>query len=144
MMEVTWTGKTSDEGPSFRVKNVSPKTILYGKIGVYFYDKKGKQLEVPVTSKDPEAKPKPFHSCSGNMFAGVMKPDETANITFSCVKAKHVPEGTAAIEAEMQVVGFADASEKTTDVYWQNKDLTPDERPKGGTKATKPIKAKKK
>src|SRR5262245_22010047 len=46
MMEVAWTGKIADEGPSFRVTNKSELTILYGKILVYFYDKAGKQLEV--------------------------------------------------------------------------------------------------
>ena len=32
MMEVTWTGKMTDTGPSFRVVNKSPSVILYGKI----------------------------------------------------------------------------------------------------------------
>src|SRR5262245_31038968 len=39
MMEVTWTGKMTDKGPSFRVINKSPAVILYGKMIVYFYDK---------------------------------------------------------------------------------------------------------
>ena len=68
------------------------------------------------------------------IFSGVMKPGEKAVITFSCVEKKHVPEGTAAIEAEMQVVGFADASEKKADTYWKNTDITPDARKKGGVK----------
>jgi hypothetical protein len=63
-----------------------------------------------------------------------MKAGEKAVLTFSCVKKDHVPEGTAAIEAEMQMVGFTDASGGKADTYWRNKDLAPDTRPKGGTK----------
>jgi hypothetical protein len=128
-MEVTWTGKLADDGPSFRVVNKSPSVILYGRLVAYFYDKSGKQFEV----KDG-GKTLPFKSCTGNLFSGVMKPAEKAVITFSCLKKEHVPEGTAAIEAEMQVVGFADASERKSEYYWRNPDLTPDARPKGGKK----------
>jgi hypothetical protein len=128
MMEVTWTGKTDDKGPSFRVTNKSKLPILYGKIVVYFYDKAGKQLEVT------EGKARPAHSCSGNLFGGVMKPAEKAVITFSCVEKKHIPEGAAAIEGELQIVGFADATEKKSEYYWRNSDLVPDARPKGGVK----------
>ncbi|MBK7579333.1 MAG: hypothetical protein IPI67_03920 [Myxococcales bacterium] len=131
MMEVTWTGKQTDTGPSFRVVSKSKLEILYGKVAVYFYDKAGKQLEVKV---EGEGKGKPMQVCSGNIFDGPMKPAEKAVITFSCVKAKHVPEGTAAIEAEMEVVGFSDASSKKNEFYWQNKELTPDARPKGKKK----------
>lgn len=131
MMVVTWTGKTDDKGPHFSVTNKSPNVILYGKIAVYFYDKAGKQLEV----KDPAGgKPKPYQSCSGNMFSGVMKAGEKAVLTFSCVPQKSVPEGTAAVEAEMEMVGFTDASEKKIEYYWRNSDLAPDTRPKGGAK----------
>jgi hypothetical protein len=80
-------------------------------------------------------KPVPFRICSGKIFGGVMKPAEKAVLTFSCVKKEHVPEGTAAIEAEMPMVGYADAAdEKKVDFYWRNADLTPDARKKGGTK----------
>ena len=132
MMEVAWTGKTDEKGPQFRVKNNGTAVILYGKIAVYFYDKAGKQLEV----KDPTnpSKPAPYHQCSGNMFGGVMKGGEKAVLWFSCVKKEHVPEGTAAIEAEFPMVGFADATEKKSEYYWKNADLTPDARPKGGIK----------
>jgi hypothetical protein len=129
-MEVTWTGKTDDKGPWFRVINKTQTTILYGKIAVYFYDKAGKQLEV----KDPGAttpKPKPFHTCFGMMFAGVVKPAEKIVVQISCVGKQVVPEGTAAIEAEMQTVGYADASEKKIEYYWRNPDLAPDARKKG-------------
>jgi hypothetical protein len=129
-MEVQWTGKTTDAGPSFRVINKSTATILYGKIVVYFYDKAGKQLEV----KEPTGKNRPNHTCTGNLFGGVMKPAEKAVINFSCVKKDHVPEGTDKIEAEMQMVGFADATEKKSEYFWRNSDLTPDARPKGGVK----------
>lgn len=141
MMEVTWTGKMDDKGPSFRVVNKSQATILFGKIAVYFYDKAGKQLEVPDTkagaSSEGDAKSpktKPFHTCSGNMFGGVMKGGEKAVITFSCVKKAHVPEGAAAIEAEMQMVGFTDETEKKISSYWRNNDLAPEQRKKGGIK----------
>lgn len=136
MMTVRWT-KTDDKGPSFSIKNIGSATILFGKIAVYFYDKSGKQLD--AASSDPAAtgdagKGRPFHSCGGNMFQGVMKPGEKAVITFSCVAKANVPAGATAIEAEMQWVGFSDASEKKVDVYWRNPDLTPDVRKKGGVK----------
>ena len=133
MMDAAWTGKTDDKGPYFKVTNKSPSTILYGKIAVYFYDKTGKQLDVMDTAATPP-KPVPYRTCAGNIFSGVMKPAEKAVLTFSCVKKEHVPDGTTAIEAELQTVGFADATEKKVDFYWTNKDLVPDARKKGGVK----------
>jgi hypothetical protein len=134
MMDAQWSGKTDDKGPFFKITNKSPSTILYGKIAVYFYDKAGKQLDVQDTAATPP-KAVPYRTCSGNIFSGVMKPAEKATIQFSCVKKEHVPEGTVAIEAELQAVGFADAaSDKKVDFYWTNKDLTPDVRKKGGVK----------
>jgi hypothetical protein len=130
MMEVAYTGKTTDEGPKFSVTNRSKLPILYGSIAVYFYDKKGKQLEVTAGEK---AKPKQV--CSGNIFAGAVKPDEKIYVFFSCVKKSHVPEGTETIEAEIQTVGFANAEGNQNEFYWKNPDLVPDERPKGGLKA---------
>ena len=133
VMEVTWTGKTNDSGaPSFRVVNKSKLVILFGKIVVYFYDKAGKQLEVPAGSS---GKPRQHQDCSGNIFGGVMQPAEKAVINFSCVGKSSVPEGAAAIEGEIQVAGFADAEGKKSEFYWKNEELTPDERPKGGIKA---------
>lgn len=132
MMEVTWNGKMGDTGPSFRVINKSKLVILYGKVVVYFYDKAGKQLDVPAGAS---GKPRQHQDCSGNIFGGVMNPGEKAVITFSCVNKSHVPEGTAAVEAEMRVVGFADAEGKRSEFYWKNDELTPDTRPKGGIKS---------
>jgi hypothetical protein len=131
-MTVRWT-KTDDKGPNFSIKNVGSKTILYGRIVVYFYDKAGKQLDVKDDSETPP-KTLPSETCSGNFFQGVMKPGESAVLTFSCVPKKSIPDGTATIEAEMQMVGFADSTEKKNDFYWRNPDLTPDVRPKGGIK----------
>jgi hypothetical protein len=136
MMEVTWNNKIDDKGPIFRVINKSPEVILHGKVVVYFYDKAGKQLEIPAPAGS-SGKAKPYQTCSGAIFGGIMKPAEKAFFNFSCVKKTHVPEGTTAIEAEMQMVGFADASEKAVDYYWRNAELTPDERKKGGIKAKK-------
>jgi len=135
MMDAKWNGKIDDEkGPFFNVVNKSPSPILYGKIVVYFYDKDGKQLEVK-NNAGANAKPLPYLICSGaNLFQGVMKVKESALLTFSCVSKSHVPEGTTAIEGELETVGFADASEKKIDFYWSNKDLAPDVRPKGGVK----------
>lgn len=132
LMTVKWT-KTDDKGPNFSIKNVGKTTILYGRIAVYFYDKGGKQIEVADNGETPP-KMQPYHSCSGNFFQGVMKPGESATLTFSCVPKKTIPDGTATIESEMQMVGFADASEKKIDFYWRNMDLTPSARPKGGVK----------
>lgn len=128
LMEVTWTGKMTDTGPSFRVVNKSKLVILYGKLAVYFYDKAGKQLEV----KGAGGKAQPNQPCSGNVFGGVMNPGEKAVITFSCVKKDSVPEGTVSVEAEMQTVGFADSSGKKVEFYWRNAELTPDTRAKAG------------
>jgi hypothetical protein len=132
IMKVKWT-KTDDKGPSFSIKNTGKITILYGKIAVYFYDKGGKQLDVLDDSETPP-KPRPYLTCGGNFFQGVMKPAESATLTFSCVPKGIVPDGTKTIEGEMQMVGFADSTEKKNDFYWRNADLTPNQRPKGGTK----------
>lgn len=132
MMEVKWK-KTGENGPSFAVTNKSPLVIVYGKIAVYFYDKAGKKLDVTDESVSPP-KTRSYHTCSGNFFGGVMNPAEREVLTFSCVPKKVVPEGTATTEAEMQTVGFADASGKKVDFYWRNSDLAPDSRPKGGVK----------
>jgi|SRR6185503_11894773 len=136
MMAVKWTGKMHDEGPKFEVINKTKKQILYGSVAVFFYDKAGKQLQVTHGGK-----PRPMQICSGNIFAGAVKPDEKIFVFFSCVKKDHVPEGTKAIEAEMKMVGFADESGTKNEYYWSNLDLIPDERPKGGLK---PKSAKKK
>jgi len=125
MMTVQWTGKMGDNGPSFRVTNTSKLDILYGKIAVYFYDKKGKQLEVSDGDKKV-----PMKTCAGNIFDGAMKAGEKAVITFSCVKKATVPEDTDAIQAEIEVVGFTDESGKKNDFFWRNKELAPDARPK--------------
>lgn len=132
LMTVKWT-KTDDKGPNFSIKNTGKITIIYGKIVVYFYDKAGKQLELKDESETPP-KMKQFHVCSGSFFQGVMKPGESATLTFSCVPKKIIPDGTATIEAEMQTVGFADSTEKKIDFYWRNPDLSPAARPKGGPK----------
>lgn len=130
MMEVKWTGKTTDEGPKFQIINKTKKSILFGSVAAYFYDKAGKQLQVTHGGK-----PRPMQICSGNIFAGAVKPEEKIYVFFSCVKKDHVPEGTAAIEAEIKTVGFADESGEKNEYYWSNLDLVPDERPKGGIKS---------
>jgi hypothetical protein len=131
LMDVKWK-KTDDSGPSFAITNKSQLVILYGKIAVYFYDKSGKQLDVQDDSTPP--KPRPYHTCAGKFFGGVMKPAEKAVLTFSCVPKSVIPDGTATIEAEMQWVGFADPTRKKIDFYWRNSDIAPDARPKGGVK----------
>lgn len=135
MMEVKWTGKTENEGPKFSVTNKTKKSILFGSVAAYFYDKKGKQLQVTHGGK-----PRAMQLCSGNIFAGAVKPEEKIFVFFSCIKKDHIPEGTAAIEAEIKTVGFADESGEKNEYYWSNLDLVPDERPKGGIK----VKGKKK
>jgi hypothetical protein len=129
MMEVTYTGKTTDQGPKFSIVNKADQQILFGSLAVYFYDKAGKQLQTAGE------KPKPMQVCSGNIFAGAVKPGEKIFMFFSCVKKEHVPEGTVTIEAEVKTVGFADEEGKKNEFYWSNPDLVPNERPKGGSKA---------
>jgi hypothetical protein len=137
MMTVQWK-KTGDSGPSFAVTNKGKLVIVWGKIAVYFYDKAGKQLDVASTDDSAQgaqgAKSKKFHTCSGQFFGGIMNPAEREVLTFSCVPKTIVPDGTSSIEAEMQMVGFADTTGKKIDFYWRNSDLTPDARPKGGVK----------
>jgi hypothetical protein len=131
LMTVEATGKADDKGnPQFRVVNKHSATILYGMVAVYFYDKAGKQLEV----KDSLGAMKKHIGCGGNIFGGVMKPNEKAVVSFSCIKKEHVPEGTATTEAEITMVGFSDADGKKSEFYWKNADLVPDERKKGGVK----------
>ncbi len=130
MMEVKWNNKMDDKGPFFSVTNVGPLVTLYGKLAVFFYDKDGKLIEI----KDPAAPDKklPFHTCSGKIFGGTMKPKENFTIQFSCVKKEQVPEGAVAIEGELITVGFADASGEKIDFYWSNPELAPADRKKGG------------
>jgi hypothetical protein len=131
LMTAEATGKADEKGnPQFRVVNKHSATILYGKVTAYFYDKAGKQLEV----KNPDGKAFKHIGCGGNIFGGVMKPNEKAVVSFSCIKKDQVPEGTATTEAEISVVGFADAEGKKSEFYWKNDDLVPDERKKGGVK----------
>lgn len=134
MMTVEWTGKMTDKGPEFRVTNNAKLEVLYGQLMVYFYDKAGKQLEVPASG---ETKARPAQKCTGNIFAGPMKPGEKARLTFSCVNKSHVPDGTEHVEGEMRMVGFTAASGNKSDTYWRNEDIAPDERPKGGVKPKK-------
>lgn len=126
-MEATWTGKITDEGPSFKIVNKTKLEILYGHVFVYFYDKDGKQLVVP--GEDAKRKKQ---GCGGNIFAGPMKAGETAVLWFSCVAKKHVPEGATKIEAELKTVGFTAPGGGKSDTFWQNADLAPDDRPLGG------------
>ena len=130
MMEVAYTGKTTDEGPKFSVINKSKNPILFGSLVAYFYDKAGKQLEVTA-----DGKPRPMQVCSGRIFAGAVKPGEKIFMFFSCVKKSHVPEGTATVQAEVKTVGFTDDAGRESIFYWSNPELTPTERPKGGLKA---------
>jgi hypothetical protein len=129
MMDAKWSGKMRKSGPLFRVKNTSKLEISYGIIFVYFYDKAGKQ----ITMDDGDEK-RSFRSCGGKIFGGAMKPGEKVGLYFSCVKKKHVPEGTTAIEAELKMVGFTAKSGTNADTFWRNKDLVPVKRPKGGIK----------
>ncbi len=132
-MEVKWK-KTDDKGPTFNVVSKSKLVILYGKMAVYFYDKSGKQIDTKEAIEGSE-KTHAYHICSGsNIFGGVMKPGEAALLTMSCMKKSNIPDGTATIEAEMPVVGFADSTQKKNDFYWRNVELTPEDRPKGGIK----------
>src|SRR6187551_3926691 len=125
MMEVTYTGKTTDEGPKFSVINKSKNPILYGSLVAYFYDKAGKQLEVTT-----DGKPHPMQVCSGRIFAGAVKPGEKIFMFFSCVKKAHVHEGTATVQAEVKTVGFTDDAGKESLFYWSNPELAPNQRPK--------------
>ena len=129
MMAVTYTGKTTDEGPKFSIVNQSKRPILFGSLVAYFYDKAGKQLEVTA-----DGKPRPMQVCSGRIFAGAVKPGEKIFMFFSCVKKAHVPEGTAAIQAEVKTVGFTDDAARESVFYWSNPDLAPEKRPKAKAK----------
>ncbi len=134
MVELAWKGKSDDKGaPTFSVTSKAPKTVLYGRIAIYFYDKAGKQIDVKETPEGSD-KSHAFHTCSGNVFAGGLAPAEKAAYNFSCMGKSHIPEGMASMEAEAIIVGFADAAVKKNEFYWRNSDLAPEERPKGGVK----------
>ena len=128
MMDVSWDKKIGDKGPTFKIINNAKLEVLYGKIVVYFYDKAGKQIEIPGGDK-----PRHRLTCAGNIFGGAVKPAEKIFMNFSCVKKEDVPKGAVSIEGEVSVVGFTDEAGKN-DTYWRNDDLTPEERPKGGIK----------
>jgi len=128
MMDVSWDKKIGDKGPTFKIINNAKLEILYGKIVVYFYDKAGKQIEIPGGDK-----PRHRLTCAGNIFGGAVKPGEKIFMNFSCVKKDDVPKGAVVIEGEITVVGFTDDAGKN-DTYWRNDDLAPEERPKGGIK----------
>jgi hypothetical protein len=131
LMEAKWNGKIDDKGPFFNVENKASDVVLYGEVQIYFYDGAGKQLDA--------SEGKTHKTCSSsNLFLGSLKPAEKALVQFGCLKKDGVPTGTAAIEAEIDMVGFADkADDKKVDLYWRNKDLAPDARPKGGVKPAK-------
>jgi hypothetical protein len=135
MMELSWNGKIDDKGPFFNVTNKTSAPVLYGRVGVYFYDKAGKQMEIArpegADAGAAGAKAKMFLTCGGMIPGGVMKVGEKAKIQFPCVGKSAVPEGATAIEAEMQMVGYADSTEKKVDYYVRNMELTPDTRKKG-------------
>jgi hypothetical protein len=131
LMTVKSTKNDEGDAPAFSITNKSKLVVIYGKIDVYFYDKAGKQLD---PAPDSSGKARHFHTCSGLFFQGVMQPAENAVLTFSCVPKAVVPEGTTTVEAEMETVGFADASGQKVDFYWRNPDLAPDARKKGGGK----------
>lgn len=126
LVELTYTGKIDDKGAAFKVVNKATRNLLFGRMYLYFYDKAGKQLEV-----DDGGKKAPFKVCAGNIFGGVVRAEEKLSVSFDCVKKADLPPGTVAVEAELQSVGFADSTGMKVDVYWANKDLAPDARPKG-------------
>lgn len=132
MVELAWNGKSDDKGaPTFKVVSKAPKTMLYGRLAVYFYDKAGKQIDVKETPEGSD-KSHAYHTCSGNVFAGGLAAAEKAAYNFSCMSKSNIPEGMASMEAEAFMVGFADPTVKKNEFYWRNHDLAPEERPKGG------------
>jgi hypothetical protein len=128
IMDVAWNKKIDDKGPTFKIVNNAKLEVLFGKIVVYFYDKAGKLID--ITGGD---KPRKRLMCSGNIFAGAVKPGEKVFVNFSCVKKDDVPKNAVTIEGEVAMVGFTDDAGKN-DTYWRNDDLIPEERPKGGIK----------
>ena len=55
IMDVTWDKKIGDKGPTFKIVNTGKLEVLYGKIVVYFYDKAGKQIDLPGGGEQPRA-----------------------------------------------------------------------------------------
>ena len=134
MVELSWNGKYDDKGaPSFRTNSKAPKTVFYGRLAIYFYDKAGKQIDVKETTEGSD-KSHAFHTCSGNVFSGGLNAGEKAAYNFSCMTKSNIPDGMASMEAEAFMVGFADSTIKKNEFYWRNMDLAPEARPKGGVK----------
>lgn len=134
MVALSWNGKSDDKGsPWFNTTSKAAKTLLYGRLAIYFYDKAGKQIDVKEAVEGSD-KTHAFHVCAGNVFAGGLNPAEKAKYTFSCMKKADMPAGATAMEAEATIVGFAEPSLKKNEFYWKNADLAPEARPKGGAK----------
>lgn len=131
LMRVKWTGK--NDPPTFDVTNDAKRDIIHADIRVYFYDKDGKQLEVKGLLGMPPDKTFPTWWSSGWIFSGKpVKAGATQQVSFPSLKAEIVPAGTDAVEAEIDKVAFAGADGNSMDTWWQNKDLGPDARTKGG------------
>src|SRR5260221_8449730 len=63
LVEIAWNGKYDTSGaPSFKTNSKATKTVLYGRLAIYFYDKSGAQIDV---KDQPERSDKShaFHAC---------------------------------------------------------------------------------
>ena len=90
--------------------------------------------ERPPSRTNVDDKKQKSLTCGGDIFAGPMKAGEKAFLNFSCIPKDVVPEDAAAIEGELEIVGFTGKESKKADTYWKNEDLVPKDRPKGGIK----------
>lgn len=117
------TGKKIAGRPELEVTNTSDKPTHWASLGVYYYDRAGKQL----TADTPSGK-YPLSRENGSMFT--LKPHETRKISAG-FSEKIEPKGTASIEVVVDGWCFGTHEDKASQLCMRNA-KTPDERARAG------------
>jgi hypothetical protein len=129
LLEAKWTGKTGSHSSVFTVKNNLPYKVTYVSAVGYYYDKDGKQLEVALPGQ--EKFPHKVWAGSGGVLT--IEGSQTKDIELGW-KKETIPKEAETIEIEFGRVGWKkDGSDAL--IYWENKALTKNPRPKGGHKS---------
>jgi hypothetical protein len=121
--QVKPTGKKIAGRPELEVTNTSDKPTHWASLGVYYYDRAGKQL----TTETPSGK-YALSRENGSMFT--LKPHETRKISAG-FSEKIEPKGTASIEVVVDGWCFGTYEDKASHLCVRNT-KTPDERARAG------------
>lgn len=121
--QVKPTGKKIAGRPEIEVTNTSDKPTTWASIGVYYYDRAGKQL----TADTPSGK-YALSRENGSMFT--LKPHETKK-TSAGFSEKIEPKGTASIEIVVDGWCYGTFADEAGQVCIRNAQ-TPDERARAG------------